>query len=217
MTTALDCAHYFVQRGLDDPRDTFDGNMKLQKLLFFADMISLAETGKPLFDDPVYAFDKGCVVEAVRPHYRDDNKAFVAESEQFDASVLTERERDILDLTIEIYGPINAPDLSENTHEYPCWRNAHDRYLKTNSKTASIITVDEMMADIDRIREIVDIGKDLREQAYEREVINGISFYYDPKEVTMDDKLREELMDYAKYTDETALTITYCGDEMVIY
>ena len=59
MSNALDFAKVFLKRGLDTNRDTYDGNMKLQKLLFFSNLVSIAEKGKPLFTDPIYAFANG--------------------------------------------------------------------------------------------------------------------------------------------------------------
>lgn len=41
MSNAINYAKYIIRNGLDTNHNTYDGNMKLQKLLFFADYISL--------------------------------------------------------------------------------------------------------------------------------------------------------------------------------
>ena len=64
--------------------NTYDGNMKLQKLLVLADMAHLAQYGQPLFKEDVLAFENGLVVEKVRLRYRNDYSGLKADSEKFD-------------------------------------------------------------------------------------------------------------------------------------
>ena len=83
-TKAIDYAKVFMKRNLDSARNTFDGNMKLQKLLFFADYISLATRNCRLFEDTVYAFRNGCVVESVRTRYKNDFQSLRKDCERFE-------------------------------------------------------------------------------------------------------------------------------------
>ena len=48
--TIYDYTNWFLENNLDNPRNTYKGNMKLQKLLFFAQLISLAKNNKLLFE-----------------------------------------------------------------------------------------------------------------------------------------------------------------------
>ena len=83
MRDAYDFAKYFIKNGYDSNPNTYDGNMKLQKMLTFANAISLAEYGKPLFNDKILAFTNGCVVEKVRLRYRNDYKGLKRDSDVF--------------------------------------------------------------------------------------------------------------------------------------
>lgn len=58
-TNVLDYTKWFLENNLDTPRNTFKGNMKLQKLLFFAQLISLTKNNKLLFDEQFCAFENG--------------------------------------------------------------------------------------------------------------------------------------------------------------
>lgn len=69
MRDVYDFAKFFIKNGADSMPNTYDGNMKLQKLLFLADLANIAEYGEPLFNDQVLAFKNGCVVEKVRLRY----------------------------------------------------------------------------------------------------------------------------------------------------
>lgn len=70
MRDVYDFAKFFIKNGADSSPNTYDGNMKLQKLLVFADLANIAEYGEPLFGDQVLAFKNGCVVEKVRLRYK---------------------------------------------------------------------------------------------------------------------------------------------------
>ncbi len=50
MVDVLDCAKYFMKNatGLNN---SFDGSMKLQKLLVFSNLVNMALNNKPLFKD----------------------------------------------------------------------------------------------------------------------------------------------------------------------
>ena len=65
MRDVYDFAKFFIKNGADSRPNTYDGNMKLQKLLVLADLASIAEYGEPLFNDQVLAFKNGCVVKMI--------------------------------------------------------------------------------------------------------------------------------------------------------
>ena len=59
MKDVYDYAKYFIKNGADTMPNTYDGNMKLQKLLVLADLANIAEYGEPLFSEQVLAFKNG--------------------------------------------------------------------------------------------------------------------------------------------------------------
>ncbi len=66
--TASEAARYFL--ALQDDEDSIS-NLKLQKLLYYAQGFSLALTGKPLFNDQIKAWIHGPVVPSVWADYRE--------------------------------------------------------------------------------------------------------------------------------------------------
>ncbi|NME45135.1 hypothetical protein HF861_09615 [Faecalicoccus pleomorphus] len=66
MRKAQDFAKYFLKIDSDLNSNSYNGNLKLQKLLVLSNLVSLAEYGTLLFDDPIYTFENGCVAENVR-------------------------------------------------------------------------------------------------------------------------------------------------------
>ena len=68
MCKAIEVASWFINNDYI-PSNTKSGNLKLNKLLYFAQLISLVKRQKPLFKDELYAFENGVVVEDVRKEY----------------------------------------------------------------------------------------------------------------------------------------------------
>lgn len=63
MRDVYDFAKFFIKSGADSTPNTYDGNMKLQKMLVLSDMAHLARCRQPLFGDNILAFENGLVVE----------------------------------------------------------------------------------------------------------------------------------------------------------
>lgn len=56
-----DIARHFIVRAYEDGRDASMTNMKLQKLLYYAQSLHLAVYGEPLFADEIQAWRYGPV------------------------------------------------------------------------------------------------------------------------------------------------------------
>ena len=221
MHTAFDYAKYFMSKNLDNNPNTFDGNMKLQKLLVFAYLISLAKYGHPLFNDRIYAFTKGYVVENVRQRYQNDYNSLKAESEKY-VPDFNEEEMYIIKCTIDIYGSLNAKELSGLSHMFDFWNDAYEKGSTPSgyhSKNDSIITDEKMMEEISAIKKVI--------QAYEQnndsefgsvyQCINGVKFFYKPYEIAMTDDLIDYLYHFAEDAEDNAYSVYYDKDNLVVY
>ena len=154
-TNVFDYTKWFLENNLDTPRNTFKGNMKLQKLLFFAQLISLAKNNKLLFDDQFCAFENGMVMENVRLKYKNN----LDELLNYKRNKLTDEELEILELTKNIYGSENADTLSNMTHQFEYWK----KYLQISNnefdfkdKNKSIVPNEELEKELDNIRDVLD-------------------------------------------------------------
>ena len=221
MHTAFDYAKYFMSKGLDNIPNTFDGNMKLQKLLVFAYLISLAKYGHPLFEDEIFAFSRGYVVEKVRQRYQNDYYGLKEESDNFNPD-FNDEENYILQCTIDIYGKLGARELSDLSHGFNFWNEAYEKgFLPSgyHSKIDSLITNEEMMKEISSIRKVI--------QAYEQNIasesnsacqsINGVRFFYNPTEVRITDDLVNYLYQFAEEAEDNAYSVYYDNNNLVVY
>src|SRR6056297_696817 len=118
--SAIEIAKWFIKNNLDNPRDEFWGNMKLQKLLYFAQLIHLYKYDEVLFEEPIRAFERGPVVESVRQTYKNDNNNIVEQAKKM-KDIFDKKVEDTLNLTAEIFGPFDAHELSDMSHDHECW------------------------------------------------------------------------------------------------
>jgi len=218
MSNAIDFAKIFLKRELDTNRNTYDGNMKLQKLLFFADFISIAENGKPLFPEPIRAFSNGCVIEEVRLRYKNDCANLCADSEAFEPS-LSQDEYDVLNLTDEMFGSISARELSELNHSFSFWKKARDRSEQVDGykdKDLSIVTVNEMLEESSKMKEIISRFKANKSERALKEIVNGVTFYY-TSDIEMTDDVLEHLEAFSNEADDNAYNLYIEDGNLMIF
>lgn len=219
MRSAYDFAKYFIQHDYDTISNTFDGNMKLQKLLVFAYLISLAKYNRPLFEDDILAFKNGFVVESVRLKYQHDYYALKKESDLFEPD-FSDEENDILKQTVSVYGSLSATELSDLSHEFDFWRVAYNRGLDSSGyhdKEKSKIELTAMMSEIQRIQDVLEAHEQSKRLCSAFQSVNGIKFFYTPQDVQITDDLIEYLDEFTETADDTAYSIYYDDGELVVY
>jgi uncharacterized phage-associated protein len=216
---ALDIAKWFIRNGYDNPRNTWDGNMKLQKLLYFAQLIHLANYGDPLFDNPIFAYKNGSVVEEVRVTYRDNHELLIKQANEFEGD-FTEEQLNTLKITAEIFGKIEPTELSELNHLHQSWKEAYqksDTGFGYRRKELSEISVESLKKyDLDKISEILAAHQSAGQSGQKYEIVNGVKFYYNPGEITLTDEIIEQLeafqgdeKSYSIYLDKNIGLVIY--------
>ena len=218
MSDVFDYAKFLLKQNLDTKRNTFDGNMKLQKLLVFADLVSLAERGKRLFDDEILAFEHGCVIEKVRLRYKNDCTGFVADSREFNPE-FSQEEYDVLNLTISLFGNLSARELSDINHAFSFWNIAYHRSIESDGfrdKNNAVVSLDTMREDIDRVRNMIAAFRDTQSENQAKEVINDVVFHYTPNDPVLTDELLEQLYRFSLSASEQAYSIFLDNGSLVI-
>ena len=125
MQTADNVARWFLSRNaaraLSGETD-FISNLKLQKLLYYAQGIHIALYAEPLFAEDVEAWQYGPVVEAVYQKYKangaDGIKEFTPPEENF-----TAKEETTLQFVQNEFGQFSAWKLAEMTHAEMPWKD----------------------------------------------------------------------------------------------
>lgn len=214
MNDAMDFAKFLLKEENPSIANTFDGNMKLQKLLAFANIISLAEFNKPLFSEPVLAYENGFVIESVRQRYKNDYSGLKRDSDKFNPD-FSEPEYKVLKDTLGIFGPVPAKELSILSHTFPSWNIAikkgqcgpfHDKYK-------SVVRFED--DDIKKIKNVLEVYRKEKENPYRKEVINGSTFYFTDPDVS--DELMDTLEQFSRNCPEDSYTVTFEDGKLVIF
>ena len=122
-------ASYFI--AVDEQRDDADiTQMKLHKLLYFAQANYLASTGARLFDSDVEAFTHGPVIEKVRPRFNQYGRQIIVSADDAVAHNAIEDSQELppdvvefLDAIWSRFGQLSAAALRELTHRDAPWRD----------------------------------------------------------------------------------------------
>ncbi len=160
-------AKWFIQNGLDNPSNTGKGNMKLQKLLFFSQLIYMCKNnGNTMYDEKFSAFENGMVLEPVRQIYRKNYYELEKESKQM--LELPEKVEKTLKITKEIFGQCSADELSELSHQFKSW----SKYLKQSiddenfhNKEKAVVPYEELEKELYKMNKVL--------QAYEQRDLNS--------------------------------------------
>lgn len=121
VASVFDVANYFlaIVKSRDDTGELIS-NLKLQKLLYYAQGLYLAMHGEPLFSDEIEAWQYGPVVPTVYQKYKHSNGALFPD-EGFDTDVLSRSVRDFLEEVYCVYGQFSAWKLVQMTHNEDPW------------------------------------------------------------------------------------------------
>lgn len=118
---AIDAANFLIDLANAGDSEEDDGmtNMKLNKLLFFAQAISLQKYGKPLFDDPIEAWTHGPVVPTVYHTFKNNGRNSIPYTYgACNRADLSEQELDVLmDVYREYAKNYTAGFLRNLTHQ----------------------------------------------------------------------------------------------------
>jgi uncharacterized phage-associated protein len=100
-------------------------NLKLQKLLYYAQGHHLAERHRPVFNEAIQAWSHGPVVPQVYYQYKDCGSASIVlpDDDPFTWDQVDPDTADLLGKVWNTYGGYSAGRLRNMTHEEPPWRN----------------------------------------------------------------------------------------------
>jgi uncharacterized phage-associated protein len=97
-------------------------NLKLQKILYFAQVYYLAKLGKPLFVENLEAWDYGAVVpEIYRKFKRYKNEPIILVE---DKSTVAEEDKETLKKVWDAFGGYSASRLVDIVHAHAPWKEA---------------------------------------------------------------------------------------------
>lgn len=133
MITAKEVAKYFLSKDKDkkifntnlvkfNDRKAYEGNIRLNKYLYFAQTVYLAKYGKLLFEDDFVAYDNGPVVKEIVENYPSLQATTDMEEVTLPKEITVFLDKIYLSLK-----DASCEDLIEITHEDTAWKEVSDK------------------------------------------------------------------------------------------
>ena len=123
MLSAQDVAKYFLTLVCEDEGDLMT-NLKLQKLLYYAQGFSMALLGSPLFPEKIEAWTYGPAVPDVYDAYKQHRNGPLPLPQNFDFDHYNAEVRELLDEVYAVYGQYTSSVLKNLTQNEPPWKNS---------------------------------------------------------------------------------------------
>lgn len=111
-------------------------NLKLQKLVFYSQAVSLVINKKPLFSAVIQAWDYGPVIPELYRKYKKVEQAIPPTNKKYS---LSPEEVTAIDLALSHYGNMTGSQLITLTHSEKPWRLAYARGRNTEITQQSMI------------------------------------------------------------------------------
>lgn len=116
MPSSIDVAKFFLAQSNEEAGDLVS-NLKLQKLVYYAQGFHLAVYDEPLFTDSIEAWTHGPVVPNVYHHYKQFGSGSIPAPIDFNLEAFSPEQVELLNEVQQIYGQYSAWRLREMTHE----------------------------------------------------------------------------------------------------
>lgn len=122
--TPMDVVRLFLKlQSLDEESGDVITNLKAQKLLYYAQGVFLAKTGKPLFVNDFVAWQHGPVIPEVYDELKCFGRKQIEPDGEFDISLFDDEELNILIGVYKTFGQYSAWKLRDMTHSESPWKD----------------------------------------------------------------------------------------------
>jgi len=143
MIDCLIAARYFIARAYEDRVEAEMTNMKVQKLLYYAQSLNLALYDEPLFEEEIQAWRYGPVCPPAYRFYSDFEAKQLPIPRKESLSQLPPEKQELLEEIWECFGHYHAYQLSNMAHEELPWKKAR-KGLPSEASSTEPILLDDM-------------------------------------------------------------------------
>jgi len=120
---ASEIANYFLLMAQKDGE--LISNLKVQKLVYYAQGVHLALYGTPIFKEQIKAWNLGPVIPALYFYYHEYEARGIPPDKEFKETQIDKETRSFLNEIYTAFGQFSAKRLVDFTHSDKCWKDAH--------------------------------------------------------------------------------------------
>ena len=143
MNNPIDVARYFIIKAYEEDIEADMTNMKVQKLLYYAQSLHLAMYDEPLFDEEIQAWRYGPVCPPAYRFYSEfEAKQLPIPDKEESLRAIPEEKKVLLEEVWEYFGGYHAYRLSDMTHHEIPWKKARQGLPPQAASTKAILLED---------------------------------------------------------------------------
>jgi uncharacterized phage-associated protein len=133
------------EKGAEDSSMGDLSNLKLQKLLYYAQGFSLAKLGRQIFSDKIIAWEHGPVIEEVYRIFKVFiDSPVVLPIDSFTVETLDKEATELIKSVYEKYGKYSAWHLRNKTHAESPWKQTTLNHEITHDKLAAFFKTESL-------------------------------------------------------------------------
>lgn len=159
-----------------------DENTRLNKLLFFSNLMYYSVYDKMLIDEDFEKWDNGPVIREIYKDYRYNG---LSNEKNLNIEIDDKDTLQILQIINLVYGDMNGIELSAESHKSSIWQDA-ERNQKINFSN-----IDSKEKKL--MKNIFELYKNFDFNIFGIEKINGNKYFYDKNNIKMTEKLINDL------------------------
>jgi uncharacterized phage-associated protein len=124
--SALDVAKYFLNKA--NTEGDLVTNLKMQKLLYYAQAWYLVNYNAPLFKEPIRPWALGPVIKEVYDEFKEFGyTAIIYKSTGKESNIFSEKQIHYLDEFYDVFSKFTAHELVNMSHNESPWKDAHQK------------------------------------------------------------------------------------------
>lgn len=198
----VDLAKWFMNKDVHLRDGTNDANTKLNKMVYFSNLMYYSKFEEKLNNDIMERWDNGPVSRDIYKDYRYYN---LSSSEL--TAPLPDKVKKVVEIVFFVFGQRSARSLSDECHTHNIWLNGkRNDVLEISNIDAN---VKEYMKNLYEIYETIDFD------TIGIEKVNGNSFYYDKTTVDNNDEFIAFLSSFDIGLDEVPFIFKEDGEYIV--
>lgn len=144
MTEIKEIAKYLIKSYEINNNAEFEkSELKLQKLMYFAQREAIAITGEPLFENQFEGWQYGPVLTEIRHFFEEDQTKTTID--------LDETSKYIIDNTVTRYGKYEPWYIANLSHKETSWKKSR-KGLSENEKGNNLIKLKDIKKDAENVR-----------------------------------------------------------------
>ena len=144
MEKLMDVASYIFNRYFETKGERID-EMKLHKMLYFAQRESLIQNEEPLFAEIFYGWKFGPILKEIRNAYKENTFLEIISED------VINRIKPVMDKIFEEYADKDSWSLSRLTHGEIAWKNSR-KGIPDGENSDNPIDINDIAKDAERVR-----------------------------------------------------------------